>query len=440
MSPILQVHPVDVVVLGAGVSGLVTAISLRREGYSVALVDTFDHLGGNHLSRDIGAYSFDIGSFLFDSRDILFKLFPSAASNCTVADIKIARLTPAGRVERYPYNVKAELFGRGVWYTAACLLSAAVGRIRFARWTSAADYAKYYIGAKIFRDSGLDTYIERLFGAPASSIDAAFAVKRLTWIPNAVSLKRRLKKGKLSPPGHGQRLVRPRGGFRDMYDAVRTDLESEGVSVHLGVHLQTVHCHAGVSTVATSAGPFQAKRVISTIPIKILADMMKIATADVPLESRELLTLYYSFRGRRGFQEQILYNFCLEGSWKRITMHSDYYGKADDREYFSLETALNGGDADVSRTDREFRTLVEKYSLLHGDLRLEGHDNTAFAYPVYSARATQRVEELVQLLADKGIETIGRQGRFDYIPTADKAARSALSLLRDRQAGQLSHS
>ena len=56
----------DVIVLGAGISGLVSASVLLKNGYrNVLVVEEYAHIGGNHIDCRIGEYTFDIGSFIF---------------------------------------------------------------------------------------------------------------------------------------------------------------------------------------------------------------------------------------------------------------------------------------------------------------------------------------------------------------------------------------
>ena len=56
----------DAVVLGAGISGLVSAAVLNEQGYRrVLVIDEFDKYGGNHIDCTIGPYTFDIGSLIF---------------------------------------------------------------------------------------------------------------------------------------------------------------------------------------------------------------------------------------------------------------------------------------------------------------------------------------------------------------------------------------
>src|SRR4051812_41254277 len=56
----------DAIVLGAGISGLVSASVLLGQGaQEIVILDEYDHVGGNHIDRSIGDYTFDIGSLIF---------------------------------------------------------------------------------------------------------------------------------------------------------------------------------------------------------------------------------------------------------------------------------------------------------------------------------------------------------------------------------------
>ena len=51
------------------------------------------------------------------------------------------------------------------------------------------------------------------------------------------------------------------------------------------------------------------------------------------------------------------------------------------------------------------------------------------AYPIYTERAHQRVSRALSRLRDFGIESFGRQGGFDYQPTARVSTLNAAAHL-----------
>src|ERR1700744_345663 len=56
----------EVIIFGAGVSGLVSASVLLNQGYRrILITDAYDHAGGNHIDWSANGYTFDVGSFIF---------------------------------------------------------------------------------------------------------------------------------------------------------------------------------------------------------------------------------------------------------------------------------------------------------------------------------------------------------------------------------------
>ncbi|MCX6837217.1 MAG: FAD-dependent oxidoreductase [Verrucomicrobia bacterium] len=65
--------PVDVLIIGTGVSGLIAARDLQSAGRSVLLLDKGRGLGGRLASRRMGAATFDHGAQFITSRDARFE-------------------------------------------------------------------------------------------------------------------------------------------------------------------------------------------------------------------------------------------------------------------------------------------------------------------------------------------------------------------------------
>jgi hypothetical protein len=131
-----------------------------------------------------------------------------------------------------------------------------------------------------------------------------------------------------------------------------------------------------------------------------------------------LISLFFSFSGDRGFAQSILYNFSHTGAWKRLTVYSDFYGKSDGREYFAAEVNAHHVSGSVETAEQDFRAHVAENGLFVGDLRLEGSNIVSNAYPVYTDNADERAADAIAALRALGVESFGRQGGFDYQPTA----------------------
>lgn len=418
----------DIIVLGAGVSGLTAAGLLAPNTPKMAILDSYPEPGGNHRATSIGPYTFDIGSFVFREGDALLRVFPEARAGFQTANVEVRRLTPQNSIERYPYAPSNELLGRGFKYLAGSAASVVIDRLRYRKQRTVADYCRYHMGSRIYRDSGLEHYVQRLLGASAEDIEVEFALRRMSWVARAGSLRRRLQRKRLLPPTVGEVLVRDKRGFGQIYEPICSSLINRGVSIQLGNRIRSISRDAAGFRIVTDAGERRCHRLVATIPLQETARMMGIDGGH-RLKNIDLQSLYFSFRGARGFRSQILYNFSTRGRWKRLTMYSDLYGRAaGDVEYFTVEIPVPSSD--VAELEQEFRQSVAQTDLFRGCLTLEGHESTQFAYPLYTAGATKLRRDLIQQLAERGVESAGRQGKFDYLPTADLAAREVAQQFR----------
>jgi protoporphyrinogen oxidase len=257
------------------------------------------------------------------------------------------------------------------------------------------------------------------------------------WIAQNGSIRHKLKKltqrlrqrlGLESPTVKIFPFARPRKGFRVMYGHALDQLKQAGVRAVLGTKLLGVEKTSTGFVVATTSGTLRAPRLISTIPLVRSGTLFGIDVTDAP-ESSVLITLCCRFKGDRNFGALILFNFHNDGLWKRLTMHSDYYGAVDGWEYFSVEVTLREVTQTAQQLFEDFRSSVRQAGLFEGELELVDSFRTDFAYPVYDHEADAKKARIAGALTALGVETMGRQGDFDYIPSATEAVELAQAAL-----------
>jgi protoporphyrinogen oxidase len=206
-------------------------------------------------------------------------------------------------------------------------------------------------------------------------------------------------------------------------------MEAAGVEFRLGERLTLLSSQGGRFLVRTEGGEYRSDRLISTIPLE--RTMALAGVREAAPRSSTLTTLCCRFQGEPGFQGTVLYNFHRDGAWKRLTMHSDYYGEADGWRYFSVEATSRADPPSPSALFDDFRAMASSVGLFDGALELVDAFETGFAYPIYDLDAERQRAEGRAALAALGVETVGRQGSFDYLPSSAQAIGLALAGLSE---------
>lgn len=424
----------DVVILGCGISGLVVARILSRQGLQVMLIDQYPEAGGNHISKTMEGMSFDIGAIHFNSEDIVFDHFPELKARCVEARITTQKLSADLRIRRYPLEA-SDLLDRGLWFAMRTFASLVRGRLTRRPVANAGDYVERRIGSFFFEKSGLRNYVERLFGCDPAEIDAEFGERRLGWLTRRSSLRHGLQRARAllrSKPAtrattSPSSLLRPAEGFADYYRSAVTTLRRDGVNVQLGVTLASIGRENGRMRLATSIGAVSAARLISTLPLRLTSALAGLTPPD--LKSVDLMSLFVAYRGPRTFSGGVLFNFHDRGDWKRLTMFSDFYGRQHGWDYFTAEIPIRDDQLDGELLYGRFAQDIAAAGLFSGPLRLVGHHRLGEAYPLLDRGCGARRAAAIELLQGAGIECIGRQGRFEYIPHQNVACREAAALV-----------
>jgi len=306
-----------------------------------------------------------------------------------------------------------------------------VCRIWYRKRDTVPSFAQYYMGKQIYRRSGLQNYIERLYGIKDEEVGLEFALQRLTEVQNytPMALARRKLRGlrqRLAPTSVRPTLVRPPEGFEEVYRKVASSLTQQGVAVCLGCNIKTVT--PGVQ------GGFEIdfgdhkewySRVVSTIPIPVMLRLLG-AAAKVRFEHVALLSLFY--RGKITQKASVLYNFTMSGYWKRITVFSSFYGSVNGSDYFTVEvTTQNIAPQHVEMLRIDFETHAAELCLCvpGASLQYLGSTVTERAYPLFQRGKAKELQAERDRLAAAGIDFVGRPGNFAYLSSHDAAQQAA---------------
>jgi hypothetical protein len=128
------------------------------------------------------------------------------------------------------------VFAKGTIEIGRTILSLLRARLFRSAPTNAGDFARFWIGDRLYQKSGLANYLERFYGVEAEDIEIDFAKKRMGWISEKASfgnLFKDLCKSNKNRP-RSQELVRPPTGFVTIYEMARRSLEQGGGDIRVG--------------------------------------------------------------------------------------------------------------------------------------------------------------------------------------------------------------
>ena len=420
----------SVAVLGGGAAGVTAAAHLARSGqWRVELFEASDHLGGLHHSPLADGIAYDIGVFLFSRDHEYLRTFPGLADLLVPARFRPVALRASGRMDAYPFSIQG--YVRDYGYPRFFLdLADLLG----CKWSSRRRdtfrrFCTYYLGNGIYERTGLRAYAERLYELPDREIGLELARSRLQAVAEQCSLRRNALQilghwaARRDPPGQ-LALVRPAAGFQVMYEHIARDLERAGVRLRLRSAIRRVERSKSGFCLDLGEGSAEFDKVLSTIPVDSAAQLVGVSLPFVP-PTMQLVSLFYRFRGDTGFDGECLFNYSFGGDWKRLTLFSHYHGTVDGDDYFTVEcTARDTEVVDLEARRRAFEAHIAGWPVLRGRLDYRGGAVTPRAYPVFRVGEEHLVKESRRQLEATGITLAGRQGRFEYLSSADVASRS----------------
>ena len=278
----LEVPPVDVAIVGGGISGLAAAYELQRRGLRPRVLESSARPGGVVQTERFGGWVIDAGP------DALLAQKTAGIELCRqlgIADRLVSTLEPRTafvlrRGRLYPLAEGSFLgFPVGLGALARASLFSVTGRARMA--------CEVFVPRAALADESIATFVRRRFGQEAVDYLAepllagihAGAVERLSMralFPRLLEAEQRagsiLRAARARPASARGAFISLPGGTGELVDALTAAFAPGTLALSARV---TDLRRAGTYLLETTAGPVRARAVILAVPAYVAATLLR---------------------------------------------------------------------------------------------------------------------------------------------------------------------
>ncbi|MBI1747152.1 MAG: FAD-dependent oxidoreductase [Acidobacteria bacterium] len=454
--------PCNVVILGAGLTGLRAAWELAKHGYAVNVLEREREVGGMSRSHVVNGYTFDHGPHGFFSRDAWimdeFKELVGGEDNYWYLQ-KWSQIFYRGEYFNHPLRISDLASKMSPWRVLAALFSFLHARlqVRMGRATEG-NTEEFLINqfGRVLYEEFFGPYTQKVWNISPAALDADFARDRVPQINLWEVMKKMLisrDRMRLTPSGriatHDlHRFYYPRKGAHVLSKAMAERVLAHGGSIHTSLQITRVDS-AQRQVVAQVDGQTQRwpyDMLLSTIPLDKFLQLLS------PAPEPDILTLAGNLR----YRAIILVNLCVkrpsiigpfwiyftDRSFNRISEYKQFSPDLvpQGRTGICLELTCDEGDELYTASDetifRRLLTELEALQLLAAedieDYFIVREPN---GYPIYEVGYKARLGKMFEHIRGRtGLFTAGRQGAFLYC-NQDAAIKCGFEIAQQMMAG-----
>ena len=421
-----------ILILGAGPTGLSTALELVRNQRECVLVEKEDRVGGLSRTMEFGEFKSDIGPHRFYSKNRhLYDLISSLLGARWRLVDRITRFYVQGRYYHYPIRFAEALKGVS-FYTAAQMITDYLReKIKKRKIENLKDFLLANFGRTLSQFNMLN-YTEKIWGLRCDQISPDWAKQRIGGLSFREAILRVFKK-KGGPKTLVDQFYYPQRGSGEIYEAMKKKILSGSSSILLRSYPTKIthdeHKLVEISIACEDEDmAFRPQFVVSTIPITKLIKLLDppvpadVSKACEKLQFRSHVSLFMSLNQDTVFRDQWIYFPDQEIPFGRIMEPKNFSRSLSPNkktslliEYFSWEGdkiwSMNPDDLFLlTKTWLKRLGIIKKDNVIFYRLHRE-----KYAYPVYTLDYKKPLSIVKDYLARfENLYLAGRAGCFRY--------------------------
>jgi oxygen-dependent protoporphyrinogen oxidase len=272
-------RPLDVVVVGAGISGLAAAFRLARGGMRVAVLEASPRPGGALLTREEGGFRFELGPNTVVESD---PGLPSLIRDCGLEGERLAAAPEARRRYLWHRGRLVPLPGGPLSFLLSPLFPASA-KLRLLRepWAPPPPDGEETIGGFVrrrlgqpFLDVAVGPFVSGVYAGDPERLAVRWAVPRLAALEAEHGGLIRGALARRKRPALGGPMISLRGGIEEL----PRRLAREVGDVRCGLACRRVMPSGGRFVVEHDGGAVAAERVLLAVPAAVAAALLDEAT------------------------------------------------------------------------------------------------------------------------------------------------------------------
>ncbi len=427
-----------VVIIGAGPAGLTAAYQLTKAGRHPQVLEADDIVGGISRTAERDGWRFDIGGHRFFTKvkeveALWHEILPDEDF---LLRPRMSRIFYDRKFYDYPLKASNALRNLGPLESMRCVASYLAARIRPPKdqtnlegWISARFGHRLY---SIF----FKTYNEKLWGVPASEIQADWAAQRIKNLSLGSAVRNALlpKRNQTEITSLIEAFQYPKLGPGMMWERCRDLVVEGGGEVSMLTTVEGIRHEGGRATAVLARSgetvrELPATEIISSMPIPHLLRAMDppvpeaVRAAADGLRFRDFLTVALVVPEEVGFPDNWIYVHSPDVRLGRIQNFGSWspYLVKEGRTCLGLEYFVFEGDDLWSAADDDLVALGTKelgvLGLIEpGDVEAGYVVRMPKAYPMYDETYKANVEVLKDWLATHAanVHPVGRNGMHRY--------------------------
>lgn len=277
---------VEVVVIGGGITGLVTTFLLKEKGVNVLLLEKANRVGGQLNTIDDEGFLFESGpnTGVISNKEVL-DLFRKLGNDCTLQiarkEAKVRLIWKKGSFRPLPSGllsaISTNLFS---WHDKINILFEPFRKKGKNPNESIADLVKRRLG-KSYLNYAVDPFVSGVYAGDPNRLVTRFALPKLHRLEDEYgsfirgAIKRRKALASEKAQGISKDVFSVKGGFGQLVKALQKKIGDEFIQLSTdSIKVEPSSDGSWVVTLGSTEKKITSKKVITTVPAYALPDLL----------------------------------------------------------------------------------------------------------------------------------------------------------------------